>query len=66
MFGMFRTTSEYHFIDNGRVPCPLRGGDVEFDVCAGCNWVRQIDEESETPFVRCRASARCAPPLLLS
>ena len=54
MFSFFRSQSDRSFIDRGWVPCPLRGGDVELDVCTGCRWLREMDVKSKLPFVRCR------------
>jgi hypothetical protein len=51
---MFRRLAEQHFIDRGRVHCPLRRRDVEFDVCAGCRWASGIDLEATPPVVQCR------------
>ena len=50
---MFRSPQE-HFIDEGRVACPLRERDVEFDICAGCIWRTAIDLNAKPPFVHCR------------
>jgi hypothetical protein len=50
---MFQRIPEQHFIDQGRVHCPLRGRDVEFDLCAGCRWASGIDLEATPPVVRC-------------
>ncbi len=47
-------TSDEHLIDDGRVFCPVRGQDVEFDFCAGCEWATGIDLRAEPPVVRCR------------
>jgi hypothetical protein len=51
---MFRTNTEEHFIDEGRVYCPVRGRDVEFDLCASCRWVASIDMQGRAAVVRCR------------
>ena len=64
MFGIFRSPPDTLVIDDGRVACPVRRCDVEIDVCAGCNWFREIDETAKTPFLRCRAERlRCSPIL---
>lgn len=67
MSGMFSSQDTRRFIDNGRVPCPQRGRDVEFDVCAACCWLCEIEEKGGLPFVRCGGeAARGGPdPLLL-
>ncbi|HEY3076905.1 MAG TPA: hypothetical protein VGJ74_17175 [Burkholderiales bacterium] len=44
-----------HYIDAGRVSCPLRGHDVDFDLCAGCPSMREIELRSSPAFVRCRS-----------
>ena len=54
MFSLFRSASDQRFIDHGLVSCPVRGGDVEIDVCAGCRWLLEVDENARLPFVRCR------------
>jgi hypothetical protein len=51
---MFRTRPEEHFIDEGRVYCPTRKRDVEFDLCAGCSWTKSIDLSANPPVVRCK------------
>ena len=51
---MFRSTADEHLIDEGRVYCPLRKRDVEFDLCAGCRWATSIDLQSKMPVVRCQ------------
>ena len=55
---MFRRLPDEHLIDDGRVYCPVRKRDVEFDLCAGCHWVTSIDLKGNTPanapVVRCR------------
>jgi len=61
MIKLFTLFNPRHYIDRGRVNCPLRGGDVETDACAGCRWLEEIQEEGKLPFVRCRPPA----PLLL-
>jgi hypothetical protein len=47
-----------HLIDRGRVGCPARGYDVEFDLCAGCPQLLEMDESAKLPFVRCRPELR--------
>ena len=50
---MFDPISEQHFIDQGRVHCPVRKRDVDFDSCAGCRWSTGIDLKATPPVVRC-------------
>ena len=58
MFDFLRTQEPRQFIDGGRVYCPNRSADVEFDVCFGCRWMEQIDQDAELPFVRCEPQPR--------
>ena len=51
---MFRPRLSEHFIDNGRVYCPVRKRDVEVDLCASCRWTASIDLNASAPLVRCR------------
>ena len=51
---MFRPRLSEHFIDNGRVYCPVRERDVEVDLCASCRWTASIDLSARAPLVRCR------------
>jgi hypothetical protein len=51
---IFRHPGEEHFIDRGRVYCPVREHDVDLDVCAGCRWATHIDLKARLPVVRCR------------
>lgn len=54
MFPIIRPPAGRRYVDAGSVSCPLRQRDVEVDLCAGCQWMTQIDLEAEPPFVRCR------------
>jgi hypothetical protein len=54
MLRLIQSPSEKRFIDDGRVFCPVRGHDTEFDLCAGCRSLTEIDIDAEPPFVRCR------------
>lgn len=54
MFPLLRRATERHYIHEGRVYCPVRGRDVEFDLCAGCAQVREIQPDVEFPYVRCQ------------
>ncbi len=53
MFALFDRPAREHFIDEGRVWCPSRGRDVEFDLCAGCRSLEAIELAGERPYVRC-------------
>ena len=55
---MFRRTSDRHFINEGRVYCPLRRHDVDFDLCAGCRWCTGIDLKATPPVVRCEPESQ--------
>lgn len=59
MFKLFTPPPDSHLIDRGWVLCPTRGHDVEVDVCAGCRWRLELDEDAELPFVRCQP--QCVP-----
>jgi hypothetical protein len=50
---MFRSKPDEHLIDEGRVYCPVRKRDVEFDLCAGCTWTTSLDLKAHAPVVRC-------------
>ena len=66
MFAIFSSLRERRVIDAGRVSCPLRGRDVDVDLCAGCGWAGAIDFEGEVPSVRCTAEVvRILPDPLL-
>ncbi|MCZ7559247.1 MAG: hypothetical protein M5U30_03665 [Burkholderiaceae bacterium] len=54
MFGLARSKSDQRVVQNGRVACPNRGGDVDIDVCATCEWLRGIDDDGGFRFARCR------------
>jgi hypothetical protein len=54
MWTLFRKEPEKHFIDRGRVACPLRGRDVEADLCAACRCCVEIREDTAPPYVSCR------------
>ena len=57
MFALFDRAQREHFIDNGRVWCPVRGHDVDFDLCAGCRSLEALDLDGECPSVRCAPEA---------
>ena len=54
MFFFMRSPGCEHYVDSGSVNCPRRGRDVEVDLCAGCEWMTDIDLQAKPPFVRCR------------
>ncbi len=58
MFSLFPRPLDQHFIDNGRVGCPVRECDVESDSCVVCTRMIEIDEKAKMPFVRCRPVPR--------
>lgn len=53
MFGKKGDTGR-HFLDGSRVGCPLRGTDVDIEVCLVCARLRRFVSE-ERPFVTCAA-----------
>jgi hypothetical protein len=64
MFPFVRPLSERHYIQDGRVFCPQRGRDVDFDFCAGCERASDIQPDLEFPYVRCRPERAGFPPVL--
>jgi hypothetical protein len=52
---------ERYLIDDGRVFCPVRGHDIEVDLCAGCRLLAELKPDATPPFVRCRAAASASP-----
>ena len=54
MWAFLAKTPERHFIDHGRVACPLRGRDVEADLCVGCRWIVEVREDGAPPYIRCQ------------
>ena len=61
MFEIFQSGFDKHLIDQGRVSCPIRGRDIEFDLCIGCRSLLEIDETADLPFVRCRPQSVRVP-----
>lgn len=57
MFALFDRPTHEHFVDNGKVWCPVRGRDVELDLCAGCRSLEAIELDGEHPLVRCEPAA---------
>jgi hypothetical protein len=57
MFPLIRPRAAQRYVDGGCVHCPLRQRDVEVDLCAGCQWMTEIDLQAKLPFVRCRPEA---------
>ena len=53
MFALFTEPSGQHYIDNGHVFCPTRGRDVDFDLCAGCRSLEEINLDAAPAYVRC-------------
>jgi len=43
-----------HFIDDGRVFCPVRRRDVELDLCLACEKLAAVEVDASPPSVRCR------------
>ena len=62
MLAFLKSKANELFIDRGQVNCPVRGTDVEVDVCYACPRRLEIDERAALPFVRCRGS-RAAPAI---
>lgn len=58
MFNFSQNHREQRVVDDGRVACPTRDGDVDVDVCAGCAWLHEIVEKRGTRFVRCEVEGR--------
>lgn len=54
MFPIIRPAAQRRYIHEGRVFCPTRGRDVEFDLCAGCAMATEIQPDVEMAYVRCR------------
>jgi hypothetical protein len=54
MFSLIRRPEESRLIDAGRVACPLRERDADVEDCLQCGFVRDVEAEAKTPFVRCR------------
>lgn len=54
MFTFARSRSDQRIVEDGRVACPNRIGDVDIDVCAACPWLHGIDHRDDVRFVRCR------------
>ena len=54
MFRLIRPVALPRYVDAGRVQCPLRGREVDVDLCAGCASLTEIDLQAEPPFLRCR------------
>ncbi|HEY5898368.1 MAG TPA: hypothetical protein VIV54_12440 [Burkholderiales bacterium] len=63
MFRLFQRARERHLVDEGRVCCPARGHDVDFDLCAGCRQLIEIQLATTPPYVRCAAQSASSPLL---
>ncbi len=45
-----------HFIDeSANVYCPVRGRDVDVELCLACNRLEEFDLDSREPYLVCRA-----------
>jgi hypothetical protein len=53
VFHFFPIRSRDHVTMNGRVGCPLRGGDVDLDVCLACDSLFDIERMQGHAIVRC-------------
>jgi hypothetical protein len=56
MFRLIRPETEMHYVDRGCVQCPLRGRDVELDLCMSCAALTEIELQNRPAFVRCAAA----------
>ena len=61
---LFHPSLDRHLVDQGRVFCPRRDGDVDADRCASCEHLVTFDDQSSPPVVRCRPD-RPFPAFLL-
>ena len=59
MLSLFRPKLLNLLIDRGRVACPQRG-DIDIDVCAGCESLVRFDDKASPPVICCRGE----PPRL--
>ena len=58
MFG--RTREDHRPLSNGsRVSCPLRGTDVDIEVCMACGKLHRVVSD-DPPYVTCTALPRAA------
>jgi hypothetical protein len=45
-----------HFIDEtAHVYCPMRGRDVDLEVCLGCRRLEDFDLDTRRPYLVCRS-----------
>ena len=58
---LHRPASE-HFVDGGRVGCPVRGTDVDVEACMACGQAASVDLNANPPVVRCRSVGVSARP----
>lgn len=49
-------------VDNGRVRCPARGGDVDVDLCFGCPAFRDLVTKEGSTYLDCRPAIRPLAP----
>ena len=64
MFPLIRPIALRRYIHEGRVFCPTRRRDVEFDICAGCAMATDIQADIEMAYVRCRPETVFVTPQL--
>lgn len=57
MFALFDHPRRKHFIEDGHVWCPVRGRDVEIDLCMACRSLEVMHLDGEQPHVRCAPEA---------
>lgn len=55
-FNFHRNRGRHHFVDRGRVGCPLQNRDVELDQCLRCVRFVVLEERGSLPAVICDAS----------
>jgi hypothetical protein len=53
MFQLFPVRSREHVTMNGRVGCPVHGGDVDLDVCLACDSLFDVERMQGYAIVRC-------------
>ena len=63
MFPLIRPAAGRRYIQDGRVFCPTRQRDVEFDFCAGCAALTEMQPDLEYPYIRCRPEPVFAAPI---
>jgi hypothetical protein len=58
MLEFLKPKAQTLIIDRGRVNCPVRGSDVEIDLCYACGRAEAIEGGAPLPFVRCQILPR--------